>query len=161
MTAGENLHATGILLGDAGVLIRGPSGSGKSLLALLLLDRWEGRGLPAQLVADDRVDLVPVGGRLLMRTPQSIAGLIELRGRGVVRRPHVPEASLSLVVDLLDALDRMPEDHAFATVVLGVAVARCPVPRWGATDAQHQLLLVAEALRELGAEAPQGVEKTT
>ena len=58
MSKAHNIHGTGLLLGSAGLLLRGPSGAGKSILALCLLDRWEGRGLPAFLVADDRYEVI-------------------------------------------------------------------------------------------------------
>ncbi len=81
-----NVHATGLALDGLGIILRGPSGAGKSLLALELLDRWEHRGWNALLVADDRLDLEAGPGGLTMHAPPAIAGLIELRGRGIVKR---------------------------------------------------------------------------
>jgi serine kinase of HPr protein (carbohydrate metabolism regulator) len=141
-----NIHATGIVLGGTGVLLRGPSGSGKSLLALELLERQRLRGETGDLVADDRIDLLVEEGRLIMTAPASIAGLIELRGRGIVRRPFVARAAVGLIVDLVDDLTRMLEPEALETDLLGVALPRCPVPRRGVADSAHQLLLVGEAL---------------
>ena len=92
--AGHNIHGTGLVLGTIGLLLRGPSGAGKSLLALTLLDAAAAGGGHAMLVADDRIDLAIDSGRLVMRTPARIAGLIELRGRGIVSRPFVPQAGL-------------------------------------------------------------------
>ena len=146
MTAALNVHATGLVLGTTGLLLRGPSGSGKSLLALALLDEWDLRGLPASLVADDRVDLALRAGAVVMRPPKPIEGLIELRGRGLVPRPFTAEAPLHLVVDLVDTLVRMPEESEFGTELLGLRLARCPVPKDGVADPRHQLLLVREAL---------------
>lgn len=147
--AGYNVHATGLVLGRTGVLLRGPSGAGKSLLALVLLDNWQGRGETALLVADDRIDLEPVSGGVLMHAPPSIGGMIELRGRGIVARPHVATAELHLVVDLVAELHRMPEPAEFGTEVAGIALPRCPVPRHGVIGLDHQLLLVREALRQI------------
>lgn len=144
-----NIHATGLVLDGIGLLLRGPSGAGKSLLALELLERWELRGRSAMLVADDRLDLGIEAGLLVMRAPEAIAGLIELRGRGIVARPFVAQAPLHLVVDLVEGLERMPEDEAFATTLLGLPLARCPVPRLGVVGAAHQLLLIAEAMAAL------------
>jgi serine kinase of HPr protein (carbohydrate metabolism regulator) len=110
MSKSHNIHGTGLLLGETGVLIRGPSGAGKSVLALTLLDRWEGRGLPAFLVSDDRVDLVAADGMLGMQAPDQLAGLLELRGRGIVHRPHRNGVRLDLVIDLVPDLVRMLEE---------------------------------------------------
>jgi len=140
------IHATGLVLGDHGVLVRGPSGSGKSLLALALIDRFEMRGLPAFLVSDDRVEIEREGARIVMRGLKNFAGNIELRGRGIVHRPYIEAAPLDLVVDLETDLVRMPEAGAFSAELLGVSVARCPAP---AGRIEHQLLLILEALRHL------------
>ena len=147
--ARHNVHATGLVLGTTGLVLRGPSGAGKSLLALALLDAWEGRGQAALLVADDRTDLEASPGGVLMHAPPSIAGLIELRGRGIVTRAHVATAELHLVVDLVPSLERMPEDSAFTTEVLGAVLPRCPVPQHGVVGLGHQLMLVREALRRI------------
>jgi len=147
----RNVHATGLVLDGRGVLLRGPSGAGKSLLALELLNRWQGRGRPAVLLADDRVDLECAGAGITMHAPAPIEGLIELRGRGIVRRPFVAMAPLDLVVDLVDELVRMVEQADLTTDLLGVTVPRCPVPRRGVVDGGHQVLLIEEALASLGA----------
>lgn len=144
-----NIHATGLVLGRTGLILRGPPGAGKSLLALELLDQWESRGLAARLVSDDRVDIEATARGLMMSAPKAIAGLIELRGRGIVSRPFVPRAALHLVVDLVDGLERMVEEDALVATLEGVGLARCPVPRAGIVDSRHQLLLIREALRAL------------
>ncbi len=149
MNALHNIHATGIVLGTSGIIFRGPSGSGKSLLALDLLDTWQARGQPAYLVSDDRVELEATGADMIMRSAPNIAGLIELRGRGIVRRPYLGEAPLHLVIDLVDQLDRMLEDDQFTVELHGVVLQRAPVPRAGVVDARHQVLLVSEAIRSL------------
>lgn len=102
------LHGTAIALGSDGVLLRGPSGSGKSDLALRLID--EG----GRLVADDQTELRLIGGRLRMSAPQAIAGRIEVRGLGILRVETVPSAVLRLVVDLVPstAVERLPEPQA-------------------------------------------------
>ncbi|KKB10700.1 hypothetical protein VE25_16615 [Devosia geojensis] len=151
MNERRNIHGTGLVLGRKGVLLRGPSGAGKSILALALLDRWQGRGEPALLVSDDRVDLVREGDGLVMRAPAAIAGLIELRGRGIVRRPHADSARLDLIVDLLPEFDRMPEEDMLMTQLEGIALARAPVPQAGLIALGHQVLLVAEAVAALDA----------
>lgn len=156
-----NVHATGLVLGDVGLLLRGPPGAGKSLLALELLDLWEVMGAPAFLVSDDRIDLVAEGKTIAMHAPKAIAGLIELRGRGIVRRPHLAAAPLHLVVDLVDDLIRMIEEDQLQTELLGLTVARCPVPRRGVVDSGHQKLLIREAIRGLGLVKAPRRQKTT
>jgi HPr kinase/phosphorylase len=155
------VYGTGLTLGPAGVLIRGPSGSGKSLLALALLDHWELRGLEARLVADDQVFIEPAERGLAMHAPPTIAGLIELRGRGIVRRPFVTGRTLNLVVDLVGELVRMPEDAEFRTELAGMSISRCPVPRAGVAGVAHQILLVREALEGRMADAASARQKTT
>ena len=144
-----NIHATGLVLDTTGMVLRGPSGAGKSLLALELIDEWEVRGLMARLVSDDRIDIEASEGRLTMHAPKAIAGLIELRGRGIVSRAFVGQSTVHLVVDLVDSLERMVEEDALVTELEGVSVARCPVPRAGIVDSRHQVLLIREALRAL------------
>jgi len=149
-----NIHATGLVLGKIGLILRGPSGAGKSLLALELIDEWEARGVGASLVSDDRIDIEVTGTTLTMHAPKAIEGLIELRGRGIVSRPFVKSARLHLVVDLVEALDRMVEEDALVTDLQGVRLARCPVPRAGKVDSRHQLLLIREAVRALSPTPP-------
>jgi hypothetical protein len=107
-----NIHATCVRLeraarafdapSGAGVLLLGKSGSGKSDLALRLI----GRG--ARLVADDRTELRCERGRLVARAPAKIAGLIELRGVGIVAMPRALSAPIALVVDLSGMVNRLP-----------------------------------------------------
>lgn len=146
-----NLHGTGLSLDGFGVMLRGRSGAGKSLLALQLLDLWRDRGREAYLVADDRIVIEAGTGGLTMKAPPNIEGLIELRGRGIVSRPHRSEAHLDLVVDLVEDLVRFLEDEDFVTELEGVELARCQVPERAVVDSAHQILLVNEALEALRA----------
>lgn len=120
----STIHATALILGHCGIVIRGPSGSGKSRLALSLL---QSAGF-ARLVGDDRIHLEAVHGRLLMRPAPALAGLIEIRGLGVVRVPFEPVAVAQVAVDL-DAADavRLPDPAALAVAIAGVRLARLPV----------------------------------
>jgi HPr kinase/phosphorylase len=131
MTA-TTIHASAVLVGARAVLIRGPSGAGKSRLALELIEAARGGRLRfARLVGDDRVRLESVGGRLLVRPAQTLAGLIELRGVGILRFDYEPCAVVGLIVDL-DAGDseRLPERPAIE--VAGTRLARLAVAPGGA-----------------------------
>lgn len=99
------VHATCVAVSGVGVVLRGPSGSGKSDLALRLIDGG------ARLVADDHVLLERCGGRLQARAPETIAGMIEVRGLGIMRLPHVDDVTVGLIVDLVaaDRVERLPE----------------------------------------------------
>ena len=149
MNEPTNLHGTGLLLGSTGVLLRGPSGAGKSVLALSLLDRWTLRGLPAFLVSDDRVDVAATDRGLIMHAPENLAGLIELRGRGIISRPHRSPVSLHLVIDMVPEMVRMVEEDAFITELVGTMVPRAPVPFGSVISLGHQILLVLEAISAL------------
>lgn len=99
------IHGTAIALSGEGVLLRGPSGSGKSDLALRLIDGG------ARLIADDQTELRDIGGAPRLSAPATIAGQMEVRGVGIVTVPHVASAPLRLVVDLRPpaAIERLPE----------------------------------------------------
>ena len=149
MNKPNNVHGTGLLLGTTGVLLRGPSGAGKSVLALSLLDRWALREQPAFLVSDDRVDLVQDGDKISMQAPDNLAGLIELRGRGIVSRPHQNMVKLDLVIDMVPDMVRMVEEDEFVTDVVGSSLPRAPVPYGNVISLGHQMLLVIEAISAL------------
>ena len=161
MTTPQNVHATGLVLDKVGLVLRGPSGAGKSLLALELIDEWEARGKAGKLVSDDRIDMAVEKGVLVMLAPKSIEGLVELRGRGIVQRPFVRKAPVHLVIDLVPALERMVEEDALETELLGVAVPRCPVPQAGVIDSRHQLMLIREAVRLLSPRKTPARQKDT
>lgn len=90
----ETLHASCVAVEGRGLLILGPSGSGKSALALNLI------ALGADLVSDDRTDLHVAGDDLVASPPPAIRGLIEARGVGILRLPALQQANIALVVDL-------------------------------------------------------------
>ncbi len=126
------VHASAVLVGPRAVLIRGPSASGKSRLALeLLLEAARAGALRfARLVADDRVYLEAVSGRLLARSPEALAGLIEVRGVGVLRTAHEACGVIGLVVDLAapDA-ERLPNADTRRTEISGIHLPRLPVAK--------------------------------
>jgi HPr kinase/phosphorylase len=123
------VHASAVLVGPRAVLIRGPSGSGKSSLALQLIEAARTGSLPfARLVADDRAYLEVAHGRLLVRPALALAGLIEVRGVGLMRLDHEPSAVVGLAVDLAAAdAERLPEAASRHIDVQGVAISRLAV----------------------------------
>jgi serine kinase of HPr protein (carbohydrate metabolism regulator) len=138
------IHASAVLAGRRAVLIRGPSGSGKSQLALALLEAGRAGTLPfARLIADDRAEVEAVHGRLVVRPAPELAGLIEVRGLGVRRMAFEPLAVVGLVVDLAapDA-GRMPEPAAERAEIAGISL-----PRLAVADGQAPLPLVLSYLR--------------
>jgi HPr kinase/phosphorylase len=130
MALQATVHASSVLVGARAVLIRGPSGAGKSRLALELIEAARGGNVLgfARLIADDRAHLEPAGGRLLVRPAEALAGLLEVRGLGLLRLPHEPSAVVGLVVDL-DAADaeRLPEPARRRTEIAGVVLPRLAV----------------------------------
>lgn len=149
------VHAGCVVLGEAGVLLRGPSGSGKSALAAVLVTRWRAAGAFAAIVADDRVVLEAAGGRLIARAPQPLRGLVELAGRGIVAVAAADAAVVRLVLDLLPAADlaRMPAADQFTVRLHGVSLARQPVP---ARTVEQAAALAEAALVPLGHLLPTG-----
>jgi HPr kinase/phosphorylase len=129
MTGKPTVHASAVLVGERAVLIRGPSGSGKSRLAFdLILAGRSGQLPPAVLVGDDRVHLDTSGGNLIVRPAPELAGLIEIRGLGIRRIEHAGEAVVALIVDLgAQDAGRLPAAEALTTSVDGVKLPRIPV----------------------------------
>jgi serine kinase of HPr protein (carbohydrate metabolism regulator) len=116
------VHATTVAIGDRAIMLRGPSGSGKSDLALRLIDAG------ARLVADDQSLLWREGDAVLARAPEPIAGLIEARGIGILRVESLPAARLALIADLVapQHVERLPEpsnETIFGLAIPLVAIA--------------------------------------
>ncbi len=142
--APPTFHATAVALHGRCVLLLGPSGAGKSELALRLVDRgW-------RLVADDRVVLARHGDALWAAAPATLAGLLEVRGVGIVAEPTAP-APVALAIDLAAPPERLPDPQArdFAGVaipVIALAAGEVAAP-----------LKVERALRRHGAALKAGV----
>jgi serine kinase of HPr protein (carbohydrate metabolism regulator) len=126
------IHASAVTVGGRGVLIRGASGGGKSSLVLQLLSADAAGN---RLVADDRVVLAVREGRVTATAPAALAGLLEIRGQGILRVPHLTAAAIDLVVDIVPEANapRMPTAEQRTTTLLGLALPRIFLAR-GAGD---------------------------
>jgi len=148
---GTGIHATAVLYGDSGVLILGPSGSGKSALALALLARARDTGRCGALVGDDRVWARSRNGRLIAAGSTQLAGLIERRAAGLVAAPHEPAAVIGLFVELSErgcVWPRMP-DGSHVVTIEGVRLPRLALDSGG--SAADQALAVDECLSTIAA----------
>lgn len=101
----ERIHATCVVIKGQGVLLRGDPGTGKSDLALRLIDKGAG------LVADDYTELSVEDGKLFANVPSAIQGLLEVRGVGIVQLGCVPRVPVTAIFDLvpLSDIERLPE----------------------------------------------------
>ena len=134
----ENLHASCVASEGRAVLIGGPSGSGKSDLALRLLDRG------FTLVSDDRTIVHRDGPRLVASAPKTIKGKLEIRGIGIVEMATVQNVPLALVVELTSDIQRLPDDSE--RLILGIGVPLIGVDAMTASAASK----VSVALDRLG-----------
>jgi serine kinase of HPr protein (carbohydrate metabolism regulator) len=147
--ATELAHGTCVALGRTAALLRGPPGAGKSDLALrfLFLARRGPAALePPILVADDQVWLQRHAQRILVRSPETLRGRMEVRGIGIVEVKSLAEADLALVADLApaEAIERMPEGGA-TTALLGVQVPRIALFPWEASAPIKLAIALARA----------------
>ena len=117
------LHASCVALAGHGILLMGPSGCGKSDVALQLIDRG------AELVADDQVEVRPVGPALMAAVPLPIAGYFEVRHVGVLHMPYrlsVPVALCVELTPLAEELERLPEPGKFTLLDQPVPYLKLP-----------------------------------
>jgi serine kinase of HPr protein (carbohydrate metabolism regulator) len=153
--AADTLHGTAIAIGGSAALITGNSGAGKSDLALRCLAIAPSPLIPfqAHLVADDRVLVSVVDGRLRAEVPESIAGKLEVRGMGIVEVPFLNTADLVLIVELVapGAVQRLPDPPA-RREVLGHSLPLlqlCPFE----ASAPLKLLLALTRMAQMSAKA--------
>ena len=135
----DNFHASSVALDGRAVLLCGPSGSGKSDLALRLLDRG------FTLVSDDRTIVRRQGDKLITSAPDTIKGKLESRGVGIVEVDAVSNVPLALVIELTSDIQRLPDDSR-ERLILGIGVPLISVDAMTASAAAK----VALALDRLG-----------
>ena len=139
----ETVHASTVALEGRAVLITGLSGSGKSDLALRLLDRG------FALVSDDRTIIRRDGPRLIASAPPNIAGKLEIRGIGIVDLSHVEDVPVSLLVELSGDIQRMPDEDR-RRAILGVDLPLVHIDATAASAASK----VSLALERMGLTFP-------
>ncbi len=148
-TAAHGLFfATAVAIDGQAALILGPSGSGKSDLALRLLTTpflIGGRQIGVDLIADDQVVLEREAGRLFASPPSTIAGQLEVRGLGIVPFAYVARAEVRLVVSIAPgpAIERMPA-AGITEILLDVPIA---LVRLAAFEASTPAKLVAAVIQ--------------
>jgi HPr kinase/phosphorylase len=153
----RSLHATALVHGESGVLILGPSGSGKSALALALMAHASIRGAFSALIGDDRIFVNEAHGRLIARGAANMAGVIERRTAGLITVRHEPAAVVRLAVELCEhgrRWPRMPDDND------GFIIGEVTLPRLALDSTLgvcDQALAVDERLTALTAESPAGL----
>jgi HPr kinase/phosphorylase len=151
MAGGPTIHASAVLVGAHAILIRGPAGSGKSQLALRLIEAAPDGPLRfSRLVADDRVHVAAAHGRLIARPARPLAGLIEIRGIGIRRFPYEEMAVVSVVVDLAaTTVPRLPEGLEAEATVEGIRL-----PRLAVAPGKDAFPLILAALTSAAAPLP-------
>jgi serine kinase of HPr protein (carbohydrate metabolism regulator) len=145
------MHATCIAVDGKGALLVGPSGSGKSDLALRCITQTstiDGRPMLAGLVADDQVVLERRGDRIWGRAPDTIRGKLEVRGLGIVEVSSLPEAQIKVVIELKarDTIPRLP-DPPGTTELLGQSLPVLAVAPFEASTPTKILLALIRVSR--------------
>jgi serine kinase of HPr protein (carbohydrate metabolism regulator) len=135
----ETVHASTVAVDGRAVLISGPSGSGKSDLALRLLDRG------FTLVSDDQTIVRRDGDRLIAAAPATIAGKLEIRGIGIVDMETVSDVPVALLVELTSDIQRLPDDSG-ERPILGIALPLISIDALAASAPSK----VALALERMG-----------
>jgi len=139
LLSSETIHASTVAIDGRAVLITGPSGSGKSDLALRLLDRG------FTLVSDDQTLVRRDGATLVATAPEQIAGKLEIRGIGIVEVETAANVPVALLVELTSDIRRLPDDSR-ERPVLGLPLPVVSIDAMTASAASK----VALALNRLG-----------
>ena len=139
LLSSETHHASTVAVDGRAVLITGPSGSGKSDLALRLLDRG------FTLVSDDQTIVRREGNKLIASAPPNIGGKLEIRGVGIVEMDTVKDVPVALVVQLTSEIERLPDERR-ERPVLGIKLPLVSVDALTVSAASK----VALALDRLG-----------
>ena len=129
----ENVHATTVAKDGRAVMLLGPSGSGKSDLALRLFERG------FELVSDDQTLIRREGERLIATAPLTIKGKMEVRGLGIVEIPSIEQAPIALAIELVSDMERMPDDSRERTF-LSVSVPLVSIDAMTASAAAKVVL---------------------
>ena len=118
------IHASAVVVGESGIIIRGSSGAGKSSLALGLITAAEGAGQFARLVGDDRIELRRRGGRLIAGGHPLVGGMVERRGQGILHMEYETAVVARLVVNILapEEATRYPEEAKDCVTLCGVGL---------------------------------------
>ncbi|MFC6489105.1 HPr kinase/phosphorylase [Nitratireductor sp. GCM10026969] len=141
--AGGNHHGSLVVVGETGVFVTGPSGAGKTALALALLRHGAACGFFARMVGDDQLFLSAENGRLVGRAAETIGGLAEARGFGPAPIAHENCAVIDLVVQLVPAAVAPRVDEHMQVVLAGVPL---PCLKLAERDPQGAVLAVAARL---------------
>ena len=131
MTAGQhNVHGTAIVVGTTGLLFVGPSGTGKSSLAYSCIADAQSQGLFSALVADDQVFLSAASGHMIAECPPTIAGMLELRGTGIVKLAYISPALMHFAVAITDTsgAERLPPDEDRIDLVPDISLPVIRIP---------------------------------
>ncbi len=143
-------YASAIVVGEQGLLIRGPSGSGKSSLSLSIIALARRTGIFAALVADDRVLVSVSSGRLVAECVPGFSGCIERRGVGLIQVPFEHRAVLRLIIDLASrgvALSRMPAEEEQSDIIAGVSLPRLLLDL--ASGVEHGIAVALDSLQRV------------
>ena len=141
---GQSIHATAVAVGESAIILRGAPGSGKSRLALALIslakpDRF------IRLIGDDRVNAAAHNGQLIISALPQTAGLIEMRGAGILRVDHIGKGIAALIVDCQHAPERLPSRQHNHDNIAGIRLPRCFVDASAGDAAPRTLRLLATA----------------
>ena len=119
-------HGTAVQVNGKGILLRGASGSGKSSIAMRLLDECRLSNTTGFLIADDRICVEQKNNALFVSAPDNLRGLMEIRGLGIVAMKCIKQAKLDLVVDLVpeEFFERYPQQGIQSTSLSGMELLR-------------------------------------